>query len=100
MLYKATISGERLQDHWSSGFLFFLKKHETGLVSPSVLTCVLFPPYNLAKLIRGNCNFCREKYNLATCSSRPTLLGDFSLFVKTRLKFVCQNSFSVLECVL
>ena len=23
VLYKATISGERLQDHWSSGFVLF-----------------------------------------------------------------------------
>ena len=25
VLYKATISGERLQDHWSSGFLYMSK---------------------------------------------------------------------------
>ena len=25
VLYKATISGERLQDHWSSGFYFLLQ---------------------------------------------------------------------------
>ena len=25
VLYLAKISGERLQDHWSSGFYFFLK---------------------------------------------------------------------------
>ena len=25
-LYKAQISGERLQDHWSSGFIYFVFK--------------------------------------------------------------------------
>ena len=26
VLYKATISGERLQDHWSSGFVVVIQK--------------------------------------------------------------------------
>ena len=30
VLYKAKISGERLQDHWSSGFLMFAKNIDCG----------------------------------------------------------------------
>ena len=30
VLYKAKISGERFQDHWSSGFLFLLLNIDCG----------------------------------------------------------------------
>ena len=44
VLYKAKISGERLQDHWSSGFLIFAPKHRLwvlvkALLAEVVLTC-------------------------------------------------------------
>ena len=38
VLYKAKISGERLQDHWSSGFKHFDPR---GLSAPSIYTCLL-----------------------------------------------------------
>ena len=31
-LYEAQISGERLQDHWSSGLLLFSKAYDQSLV--------------------------------------------------------------------
>ena len=39
VLYKATISGERLQDHWSSGFysLSIFRYHAAKILIASVL---------------------------------------------------------------
>ena len=48
-LYKAEISGERLQDHWSSGY------------SGRIRTLVAMAPYNSHRLIMGkagNDSFC------------------------------------------
>ena len=33
VLYKAKISGERLQDHWSSGFVVYLYVNSSGSIT-------------------------------------------------------------------
>ena len=38
LLYKAKISGERLQDHWSSGFFFFFSF--SNVISHYVIICM------------------------------------------------------------
>ena len=37
--YIQQISGERLQDHWSSGFLIYVPKHRLWVLVKAVLTC-------------------------------------------------------------
>ena len=40
VLYKATISGERLQDHWSSGIRFGSKIYRQNVGIPMGTNCV------------------------------------------------------------
>ena len=52
VLYKATISGERLQDHWSSGFKLCFQSYGffNDLDMPFILCSYLFDGDHLHKL--------------------------------------------------
>ena len=47
VLYKAKISGERLQDHCSSGFIFVLKTYIVGTCTNRLIEAVLTSTHNI-----------------------------------------------------
>ena len=56
VLYLAKISGERLQDHWSSGFRYFEKEQfshsadKLALIGPAVTQCIRLTPGTTFKM--------------------------------------------------